>query len=77
MEENKSLTTAGGGQTPGGGEKKNGSGRAAVIAAVAVAAVFVGVAIYLWSRLRTTETEMSEMVEMMTYEKEQLENEFA
>ncbi len=71
------MTTAGGGQTPGGGEKKNGSGRAAVIAAVAVAAVFVGVAIYLWSRLRTTETEMSEMVEMMTYEKEQLENEYA
>ena len=32
---------------------------------------------YLYNSLSTTQTEMEEMVEMMNYEKEQLENEYA
>ena len=36
-----------------------------------------GVIFYLYNSLSTTQTEMEEMVEMMNYEKEQLENEYA
>ena len=36
-----------------------------------------GVIYYLYNSLSTTQTEMEEMVEMMNYEKEQLENEYA
>ena len=36
-----------------------------------------GIIFYLYNSLSTTQTEMEEMVEMMNYEKEQLENEYA
>ena len=36
-----------------------------------------GVIFYLYNSLSTTQTEMEEMVELMNYEKEQLENEYA
>ena len=39
---------------------------------ILLAAVF-----FFWQKSKTTETEMAEMVEMMTYEKEQLEQEYA
>ena len=44
-----------------------------------IAIIFIagGVIFYLYNSLSTTQTEMAEMVEMMNYEKEQLENEYA
>lgn len=36
-----------------------------------------GIIFYLYNSLSTTQTEMEEMVELMNYEKEQLENEYA
>lgn len=44
---------------------------------VALAVIACGVIIYLYSSLSTTQSEMEEMVELMNYEKEQLENEYA
>lgn len=49
-----------------------------LIAIFAVLLVAMGVVLYfLFHRMRTTEQEMSEMVEQLTYEKEQLEEEYA
>lgn len=77
MEDNRSVTPAATAPQPAGKTPGNSNNRVAIIVAAAVAAIFIGVAIYMWSRLRSTESEMAEMVEMMTYEKEQLENEYA
>ena len=48
-----------------------------IIAFVLLLLVASGVIFYLLRSLSTTQTEMEEMVEMMNYEKEQLENEYA
>lgn len=48
-----------------------------IISASILAAVLMGVSVYLFLRVRTTETEMTEMVEMLSYEKEQLEEEYS
>ena len=48
-----------------------------IIAFVFLLLVASGVIFYLLRSLSTTQTEMEEMVEMMNYEKEQLENEYA
>ena len=72
MEDNRSVTPAATVPQPAGKTPGNSNNRVAIIVAAAVAAIFIGVAIYMWSRLRSTESEMAEMVEMMTYEKEQL-----
>ncbi|MCI7729157.1 MAG: hypothetical protein PUC14_04290 [Bacteroidales bacterium] len=47
-----------------------------LIISIAVVLLLSGVVIYLISRVRHTEQEMMEMVEMASYEKEQLENEY-
>ena len=44
---------------------------------IAIILIAGGVIFYLYNSLSTTQTEMAEMVEMMNYEKEQLENEYA
>ena len=46
-----------------------------LIISIAIVLLLSGVIIYLISRVRNTEKEMLEMVEMASYEKEQLENE--
>ena len=51
--------------------------KSVIIAFVLLALVAGGVIIYLSRSLTTTQSEMAEMVEMMNYEKEQLENEYA
>ena len=51
--------------------------RTVIIAFVLLLLVASGVIFYLLRSLSTTQTEMEEMVEMMNYEKEQLENEYA
>ena len=51
--------------------------KAVTIAFVFLLLVAGGVIFYLYNSLSTTQTEMEEMVEMMNYEKEQLENEYA
>ena len=51
--------------------------RTVIIAFVLLLLVASGVIFYLSRSLSTTKTEMEEMVEMMNYEKEQLENEYA
>ena len=48
-----------------------------IIVFVLLLLVASGVIFYLLRSLSTTQTEMEEMVEMMNYEKEQLENEYA
>ncbi len=48
-----------------------------IVIASLVAVSLVALAVFLFVRLRNTETEMTEMVEMMSYEKEQLEEEYA
>lgn len=47
-----------------------------LIISIAIVLLLSGVIIYLISRVRNTEKEMLEMVEMASYEKEQLENEY-
>ena len=47
------------------------------ISFLAIILIAGGVIFYLYNSLSTTQTEMEEMVEMMNYEKEQLENEYA
>jgi hypothetical protein len=47
------------------------------ISFIAIILIAGGVIFYLYNSLTTTQTEMEEMVEMMNYEKEQLENEYA
>lgn len=54
--------------------KKNRSGL--VIALVIAIAILLGAIVYLISKNRETADEMSEMVELMNYEKEQLEDEY-
>jgi predicted nucleic acid-binding Zn-ribbon protein len=51
--------------------------RTVIIAFVLLLLVAGGVIYYLYNSLSSTKTEMEEMVEMMNYEKEQLENEYA
>ncbi|MBO5086561.1 MAG: hypothetical protein J6B65_04910, partial [Paludibacteraceae bacterium] len=48
-----------------------------IIVFVLLLVVAGGVIFYLYNSLSTTQTEMEEMVELMNYEKEQLENEYA
>ena len=47
------------------------------ISFIVIILVACGIIFYLYNSLSTTQTEMEEMVEMMNYEKEQLENEYA
>lgn len=47
------------------------------ISFVAILLIAGGIIFYLYNSLSTTQTEMEEMVELMNYEKEQLENEYA
>ena len=47
-----------------------------LIISIAIVLLLSGVIIYLISRVRNTEKEMLEMVEMASYEEEQLENEY-
>ena len=47
-----------------------------LIISIAIVLLLSGVIIYLITRVRNTEKEMLEMVEMASYEKEQLENEY-
>ena len=47
------------------------------ISFIAVIIIACAVIFYLYISLSTTQTEMEEMVELMNYEKEQLENEYA
>mgnify|MGYP006353597687 FL=1 len=47
-----------------------------LVISIAIVLLLSGVIIYLISRVRNTEKEMLEMVEMASYEKEQLENEY-
>ena len=51
--------------------------KSVIIVFVLLLLVASGVIFYLLRSLSTTQTEMEEMVEMMNYEKEQLENEYA
>ena len=51
--------------------------KSVIIVFVLLLLVAGGVIFYLLRSLSTTQTEMEEMVEMMNYEKEQLENEYA
>ena len=51
--------------------------KSVIIVFVLLLLVAGGVIFYLYNSLSTTQTEMEEMVEMMNYEKEQLENEYA
>ena len=47
------------------------------ISFIVIILVACGIIFYLYNSLSITQTEMEEMVEMMNYEKEQLENEYA
>jgi hypothetical protein len=47
------------------------------ISFIVIILVACGIIFYLYNSLSTTQIEMEEMVEMMNYEKEQLENEYA
>lgn len=50
---------------------------ALIITATVIGLLLVGVIVYLFTRLSSKETEMNEMVEMINYEKEQLEDEYS
>lgn len=48
-----------------------------IAVASAVVVLLVGVAVWLWMRVQSTEQEMQQVVEQLTYEKEALEEEYA
>ena len=51
-------------------------GQVGLIVAIILVVILLAGLVYMWQRMKTTEQEMNDVVELMTYEKEQLEAEY-